>query len=145
MELANLKGEVDGIDEMLWKVRRAKIDSLDARLAAKEHWHSEVARDLDELTDKFAIYKTLQDDIAAVMVKAAEISDRMDRIPQLERTTEDLERRLRHVEASVEGRFRELEREVKEMTDRARLTQLENQSTASASAGSWWAGSWGER
>ena len=139
-----MKDMVNRVDEELGNVCRAKIDRLDARLAAMEHCHGEVHRDLDEFTDKIAIYKTIQDDIAAGMVKAAEISRRMDRIPQLDRTTEDLEPRLRHVEAIVEGRFRELEREVKEMTDRcerldhveARLTKLENQSPTSAPAGS---------
>ena len=80
----------------------------------------------------------IQNDVDTVMVKAAELSDRIDRIPQLDRTNEDLEQRLRHVE-----------RELKEMTDRnerleVRLTQLENPSTTSESAGSWWAGSWGK-
>ena len=129
-----MKVVVNGIEEVLWTEHKAKIDSLNTRLDNIEHCHGEVARD----------YKTIQDDIAAVMVKAAEISDRMDRIPQLERTTADLERRLRHIEAIVEGRLRELEREVKEMTDRcerldhveARLTKLENQSPTSAPAGS---------
>ena len=134
-ELADLKGEVNGIDEVLWNVHRAKIDSLDTRLAAMEHCHGEVARDLDELTDKVATYKEIQDGIAAAMVKAAEISDRMDRITQLARTTEDLERRLRHVEASVEGRFRELERELKEMIDRTE--RVDRVDRVEAESGGW--------
>ena len=112
MELANLKGVVKAMDEMLWAVTKEKIDTLDARLAAMENGQFEVASELDELTDT---------------IKAVKLSGR---------TNEDLEQRLRQVE-----------RELKEMTERnerleGRLAQLENQSTTSASAGSWWAASW---
>ena len=51
-ERANLKGEVVGIDEMLWNGRRAKIDITYARLAAMENCHGEVDRDYNALTAK---------------------------------------------------------------------------------------------
>jgi tetrahydromethanopterin S-methyltransferase subunit G len=122
-----MKVVVNRIEEVLWTEHKDNIDNLNTRLDNIEHCHGEVARD----------YKTIQDDIAAVMVKAADISDPMDRMDRMER-------RLRHIEAIVEGRLRESEREVKEMTDRcerldhveARLTKLKNQSPTSAPAGS---------
>jgi len=122
-----MKVVVNRIEEVLWTEHTDKIDNFNSRLDNIEHCHGEVARD----------YKTIQDDIAAVVVKAADMSDRMDHMDRMER-------RLCHIEAIVEGRSRELEREVKGMTDRcdrldhveARLTKLENQSPTSAPAGS---------
>jgi len=132
MDLAKLQGAVKGMDEMLWDVVRFRIDSLDTRLSAMETRHG----DLDELTDNIKNYNMIQHDVAMLMGKVTELSDRIDSITQLDRTDGDLGQRLRHVE-----------RELREMTDRnerleARLTQLENPSATSASAGSRWAGPW---
>jgi predicted RNase H-like nuclease (RuvC/YqgF family) len=134
MDLAKLQGVVNAMDEMLWDVVRFRTDSLDTRLSAMETRHG----DLDELTDNIKNYNMIQHDVAMLMGKVTELSDRIDSITQLDRTDGDLGQRLRHVE-----------RELREMTDRnerleARLTQLENPSATSASAGSWWAGTWEE-
>ena len=93
-ELADLKEEVNGINDELGHMHRKNIKHLNARVAAMEECHGDVVR-----------------------------------------ATEDLERHLRHVEASVEGRFRELERELKEMIDRTE--RLDRVDRVEAESGGW--------
>ena len=90
-ELADLKEEVDGINDELGHMHRNNIKNLNARVAAMEECHGDVVR-----------------------------------------ATEDLERHLREVEASVETRFRELKRELKKISD-----HTERLDSVAAESGGW--------